>query len=762
MTTPKVPCLGHDERILEPAMARESGIQRTMGLAGATGVGVGAIVGGGILAMAGVAFSATGPSAMLAFALNGIIALLTALSFAEMAAAFPESGGTYTFAKKVLNVRIAFAVGWVVCLASLVAAVLYALGLASFLLLPLREIWPRLFGSVPGFLQSRWAITFLAVLSTLWFSATLLRKSGGGGHWLNVTKSAVFALVIAGGLWGLTKSSGTEIKAHLMPFFPGGATGLFQAMGFTFIALQGFDLIAAVGGEVKNPGRNIPKAMIGSLLIALLIYLPLLFVIATVGVGPGETVAGLGRAQPEGIVAIAARRFLGGSGYWLVIAAGILSMLSALRANLFAASRVAFAMARDRTLSPMLGRLDPQRRLPTVAVLAVAAIVILILILVPDVATAGAASSLIFLITFSFAHYINIVLRRRMDPAHMPFRVGFFPLVPIVGGASCLGLAFFQGVSVPAAGVITVIWLSLGAGLYAFRFAGRAQIFDASAEGVDPLLIKYRGRNPLILLPVDDAENVGSIVAVANAVSPPDVGRVLLLSVVQPPETWVENKAPPSLHNMEVVQREALTASFSSGLAPEALLTIASNHWAEILRVSRLHRCEAILLGLRSISEQASDPGFNELLSHAPCDTILLRCAKTWRFNTTRRILIPIGGRGSHSPLRARVLGSLRRETDLEVQYVCFLPQSVSDEALRRARKSTEMRVEDEMGRHAAITVERCNDPAAEIIRRAPDHDLVILGLQQLQARRRAISDFALRIAGATHGALLLLGHKTE
>lgn len=733
-----------------------------MGLSAATGVGVGAIVGGGILALAGAAFAATGPSAILAFALNGIIALLTALSFSEMAAAFPESGGTYTFAKKVLNVRIAFAVGWVVWFASLVAAVLYALGLASFLLMPLKEIWPQVFGGETGFLSSRWGLTLVAVLATLCFSGVLLRKAGGGGQWINLTKTAIFALLIVAGLWGLTRVSGSEIKTHLVPFFPGGAAGLFQAMGFTFIALQGFDLIAAVGGEIRDPGRTIPRAMIGSLLIALIIYLPLLLVIATVGVGPGQTITGLAREHQEGIIAIAARRFLGGSGYWLVIAAGILSMLSALQANLFAASRVAFAMARDRTLSPRLGLLDPRRRQPRVAVLAVAAIVVLILILVPDVATAGAASSLIFLITFSFAHYINIVLRRRMDPAQMPFRVGLFPLVPVVGGASCLGLAFFQGVSVPAAGVITVIWLSLGAGLYAFRFAGRAQIFDASAEGIDPLLIKYRGRNPLILLPVDDAENIGSIVAVANAVSPTNVGRVLLLSVVKPPETWIEHQTPLSLSQMEMIQREALTASFSSGLAPEALLTVAPNHWAEILRVARLHRCEAILLGLRSISEQAAAPGFNELLSNAPCDTILLRSSKAWRFNKTRRILIPVGGRGGHSPLRARVLGSLRRETDLEVHYACFLPHSVSDEELRRAQRSAERRAGDEMGRGAGMTVERCHDPAAEIIRHAADHDLLILGLQQLQGRRRAISAFVQRIAEETTGALLILGYKRE
>jgi hypothetical protein len=236
-----------------------------------------------------------------------------------------------------------------------------------------------------------------------------------------------------------------------------------------------------------------------------------------------------------------------------------------------------------------------------------------------------------------------------------------------------------------------------------------------------------------------------------------------LLSVVTPPDAWVEHQAPPSLLDMGIVQREALLASYSAGLAPEALLTVSANHWAEILRVARLHRCEALLLGLPSISAQASNPGLNELLSNAPCDTILLRAPRSWRFQATRRVLIPIGGRGSHSPLRARVLGSLRREQpDLTASYVCFLPESVSEEELQRAHKEVRIRAEDEMGAGASVTVERCADPAAEIIRRAADHDLVILGLQQLQARQRAISDFALRIARETTVALLLLGYRTD
>ena len=111
--------------------AAKGGETRRLGPIQATGVGVGAIVGGGILVLAGAAFQATGPSAILAFALNGVVAVITALSFAEMSSMFPESGGAYTFAKKVLTVRAAFVVGWVLWFAYIVAGVLYALGLCG-------------------------------------------------------------------------------------------------------------------------------------------------------------------------------------------------------------------------------------------------------------------------------------------------------------------------------------------------------------------------------------------------------------------------------------------------------------------------------------------------------------------------------------------------------------------------------------------------------------------------------------------------------
>src|SRR5688572_1626451 len=106
--------------------------QRRIGVFGATLVGLGGILGGGMLILAGTAFNSAGPAAILALALNGVVAWLTAMSVTEMSTVFPESGGAYTFAKKVLSVRAAFAVGWILWFAYIVAAVLYALGFAAF------------------------------------------------------------------------------------------------------------------------------------------------------------------------------------------------------------------------------------------------------------------------------------------------------------------------------------------------------------------------------------------------------------------------------------------------------------------------------------------------------------------------------------------------------------------------------------------------------------------------------------------------------
>jgi APA family basic amino acid/polyamine antiporter len=721
--------------------------ERRIGLVGATGVGVGAIVGGGILALAGIAFTTTGPSAMLAFGLNGVIALLTALSFAEMSSKFPESGGTYTFSKKVLSVEAAFMVGWVVWFASIVAAVLYAVGFGYFALVLISDLWGAVLGEAPLWLSSSRMVTAVAVATTLILSVALMLRAAGGGQWVNVGKVVVFGVLILGGLWALTRQSAETTVSSLQPFFSEGFSGLIQAMGYTFIALQGFDLIAAVGGEVREPSKNIPRAMVLSLGIALAIYLPLLFVLAAVGTPAGQGIAAAARENPEGIVAIAAQQYLGQFGYWLVIVAAVLSMFSALQANLFAASRIARAMARDRNLPAPISVLHAQRKTPVLAVAVTAGLVSAILLVLPNVGAAGAASSLIFLITFAIAHWLAILVRQRSSHRPPPFRAPLFPAIPILGGLSCLGLAIFQGVAVPSAGLIALVWLGFGGILFLALFARRARVLDASSTAFEPELVTLRGRSPLMLVPVANPRNVDAMVALADALVPTYIGRVLVQTVAVGPADWDVDSDPEPIERALAVQRELLRLSARLGRRIETLSCLSANPMEEIARAARLFRCDSVLLGLSQISEDHHGSQLESLLGTLDANVVVLRSRQDWRLADARHILVPIGGLRGHEHLRAQLLGSLGRSAERDVTYLRVLPTAAPIDEVQRAERDLRLVAADEVRHACRVEVVQSDDALQTVIDRAEQADLVVLGVQRLGRRKKLFGRFTRQIA---------------
>ncbi|NNM27783.1 MAG: amino acid permease [Phycisphaerales bacterium] len=729
---------------------------------GATGIGVGAIVGGGILALAGVAFAATGPSAVLAFALNGVIAVITALSFAELATRFPESGGTYAFAKKVLSIEAAFTVGWVVWFASIVAAALYAVGFGVFLMLAVAGIAPALVEGAPAWLGGRAGVVLIAGSSTAVLALGLLRSSGGGGAWLNIGKLAVFAVLLAAGLAQIAGAPGS-IRTGLEPFFAAGGLGLVQAMGFTFIALQGFDLIAAIGGEVRDPRRTIPRAMLFSLAIALAIYLPLLLIVATVGMPEGRSVQEVAAEAPEAIVAIAAQNYLGAFGYWLVIVAGVLSMLSALQANLLAASRVALTMARDRTLPAWLEAISLRRRTPWAAVLATAAVVILVLTAVPDVASVGAASSLVFLVTFALAQRLTVMARRRADPGPGVFRVPLFPVLPLTGAAACVALAVFQGISVPSAGIIACVWLAIGGVLYGSVFSRRARSVDAFSQAMDGELVRLRGRSPLVLVPVANPDRAEALVGVANALAPPRVGRVMLLNIVREPEADSGAEADPTapaLANVQAVVREAMTASFVRHLKPEVLVTVAGNPWPEIARVAGTHRCESLVVGFSRLDDPDVGGQLEKLMGRVSSEVVVVHARPGWRLDQVKRVLVPTGGRGGHDVLRARLLGSIHRLGAREITLLRVLPPTASDREVAQAKLALTRIVHDEVPHEGRVVVTRTAEVADTIAEHAADCDLIVLGMRRTGKRRKSFGNVVLALAERVPCGIVMISHR--
>jgi len=732
-----------------------------LGLWAAVGVGVAAIVGGGVLILAGVAFQATGPSAVLAFALNGVLAFLTLLSFAEMSAAFPESGGTYVFSKKVLSIRAAFGVGWIICFASIVAGVLYALGAGFFVAKAAKHLWFAYSGVHLEWLTTGFTTTVIAVTASLFYTYSLYRKQASGGALINLIKVLVFLTLILGGAWYISKESLIDLEDDFGPFLSQGGFGLLQAMGYTFIVYQGFDLIAAVGGKVKNPKKNIPKAMIISLCIAITIYVLFMIAITAATVGPGESIAEVSSHQPESVVMFAAEVYMGKFGLWLVIIAGILAMLSALYANLLAASQIAFSMAKDRTLPRELSKVHEGYGTPVTAVMATALVLVVTVIIVPDVAVAGAASSLIFLLSFAVAHWISILSRLRSKPEDLPFKTPFFPLVPVLGILSCLGLAVFQGVKVPIAGALTLVWLGIGGILYYILFGRRARVFDASAEGYDPQLVSLRGKSPLVLVPIVNPSHAVPMVAVANALAPPITGKVLLLSVVRTPEKeWDADRDSDKLRNTQRVLKESLSAAFRIGLNPEALTTVAHQPWDEIIRVARVHRCESLLLGLTNLNEKSEDR-IEYVMNRVDSDVVVLRTPDFWRLSEVKNILVPVRGAGVQDELLARLLGSICRTTKAEVTFLKVLPEDAAWQKIDHSRKMLFQIAEDQVP-HGQFKVQivKNNNVSEEIISHAEESDLMILGLQRFSRRRKEFGKLPLYIAQQTKCPMLMISRR--
>lgn len=736
--------------------------ERTIELFSATSIGVAAIIGGGILALAGAAFSSAGASATFAIALNGGIAFITAMSFAELSTAFPESGGAYVFANKVLSIRAAFGVGWVLWAGYIVACVLYALGFAAFAMLMLKEGLVVVGATPPEWLASHATMVLLAAGASAYFTFMLTRHVAGGGNWINVAKVGIFAvLIVAGAVVMLMGHPIEQTAARLSPFFAGGISGLAHAMGLTFVLLHGFEVIAAVGGEVRDPRRVIPRAMFLSVGISVAVYVPLLFFVSTVGVPSGASLHEFSSQHGDTMVAAAAREYMGPVGYWLVITVAILGFLSALRANVMAGSRIALSMARDHALPAIIGRINQEHETPAAAVYATGLAVVLVLFVLPNLEAAGAAASLIFLLSFALAHVTAYLARRRARPDADTYRSPWFPLIPVLGATSCTVLGVFEAIAVPAAGRLTIMWLSFGVILYFALFKTHAEIADAGFEGIDPSLGRFRGKEPLVVVPIASPVNARALVEVANALAPNDYARVLLLSVVPPPRNSSEDPLTMLADSQKAVT-EAIGTAMTAGFSPDALISISSDAWAQIRRVAHAHECEGLLLGLGQVpsGKGTLSSQLEALIDDVDCDVAIMRAPAGWHLTTAKRIVVPIGGKGDEHKLRARILGSLCRTGDREVRFVNVLRAGSTDAQCEDARAYVSRLARSHVPGTPSVEVVCDDDPVAALRRAAADADLLVLGLGGDSGRRRVTSRISLSIAREVACATLLLSSK--
>jgi len=388
-------------------------LKRTLNLFDATAIGIGAIIGAGIFVVLGIAVDYAGPAVVVSMVVAGIVALFSALSFAELGSAIPKEGGTYEFAYQLISPSVAFLSGCLWLFGQTVAGAAVSLGLASYFV-----------AVFPFFPSKVVAVSAALLLTTLNLIGT--KHSAMINNILVLIKIVILCLFIGFGVFQVNPTNYSQ-------FAPNGFVGILQGAGFIFFAYLGFGRIAALGGEVKNPKRNLPLAILIALAISVVLYV-MTGLVAT-GLQDYRILAGSGSPLADAVKV---------TGNFTLVAAisfgALVATTSVLLTNLIGLSRVSFAMANNGQLPKSMSKIHAKLGTPYISIL-VTGMLMTILAYVSDLRQTAAITSISILSTHIILHF-SVVRLRKKTPDLKTFKAPLYPLIPALGIVSCIILMF--------------------------------------------------------------------------------------------------------------------------------------------------------------------------------------------------------------------------------------------------------------------------------------------------------------------------------
>ena len=502
---------------------------RSLGLLDILMVGVAAMIGGSIFVLTGPAIGLAGSAVIVAFIINAIITIFTAMAYAELGSAMPEAGGGYLWVREGLPRPNAFISGWMAWLAHIIAGSLYAVSFASFLtgLLEMVNLSHDLvlLNIIP--LDKFIAVVSIAVFTYINIKGT--SETGKTGDVVTIIQLGLIFILIAAGLWVM--SGNPNWKMNFSNFAPMGISGVVAAMGLTFIAFEGYEVIVQTGEEVKNPRRNIPRAIFISLGAVVILYCLIAFVsIGAIFPAGIESWKYIGGSSELGIMKAA--ELIAPYGAFIVLAGGLISTLAALNATTFSSARVAFAMGRNYNLPYQLSAIHKKNKTPYVAIL-ISGIIMAVMAYGLPLAQIAVAAGVIFLLLFTQVNMAVITIRRIYgDKLEYGFKTPFFPVIPIIGIFLKLGLAIFLLFTQPLSWAITVVWVVIGFLIY------RMYTFRKEIDHYAPIVTSegdLERKDYRILIPYTP-EDPDRLLKYAIRVAKENFGEINILRVITVPK----------------------------------------------------------------------------------------------------------------------------------------------------------------------------------------------------------------------------------
>jgi APA family basic amino acid/polyamine antiporter len=464
-------------------------LKRTLSALDLTVFGIGVIIGAGIFTLTGrAAKDYAGPSIALSFVIGAIVCGLAALCYAEFASTVPVSGSAYTFSYATLGELIAWIIGWDLLLELMLGASVVAQGWSQYFVTFLGQLgvtWPTSVG--PGSHFDLPAFLLIAALTLL--IAWGIKESLRVNLVLVGVKLFIVLFVIFAGIQFINRDNWSPfippsqpgkaaegLTTPLLQIITGmtpatyGVMGIMAGAAIVFFAYIGFDVVATTAEEARNPQRDLPRGILGSLAICTLLYVAVTLVIT--GMQNYKDI------DPDAALATAFKA-VGKEGYATLISAGAVAGLTTVVMTLIiGATRVTFAMSRDRLIPAGLGLTNPRTSTPVKLTLIIGTVVGLIASLTPI----GKLEEMVNIGTLTAFMLVSLavpILRKRRPDLKRSFRVPGNPVVPWLSAAACFYLVLNLSVET---WIRFIVWMVLGFLIYFFYSRQHSKLATGEEE----------------------------------------------------------------------------------------------------------------------------------------------------------------------------------------------------------------------------------------------------------------------------------------
>jgi amino acid transporter/nucleotide-binding universal stress UspA family protein len=682
-------------------------LDRTLGMFSAITISVGTMIGSAIFVLAGTTYQIAGPSASLAVFLAGIAAVFTGFSFAELVTIIPKAGGGYVYVKEATgNGIISFICGWGFWLGYAMSCGLFALGFGNFL--------NYFFPFIPQMLGA-----YGLILYVIYTNIRGMKNSGKLQDIITTALIGLLILYIAVGIFHV------DIN-YQIPFFTNGFDGVTSAMGILYMTYIGYGLITTVSEEVIDPEKTIPKAILISIGVVIVIKTAVFFIGS--GIIEWQYLIPSVTSTPLTDTAVEIAGRIGG---YLFALAGLFATLSSINTAVMAASRTSFAMSRDNRLPSVFKVLNGTTKTPIFSILFVGVIIVLVATL-KDLEHISTVTSILSLIGYTLVNFSLIIFRKKHPELKRHFKVPLYPLTTIIGISINIFLIVYLAYSDILALIVSVSIISIGL-IYYYLIMPRLRYAVKGVSTHDiPSISKSNIEHGLkqkneIIVPISNPYTMETLLEFGKKIADSEKDTDLLpLHIVKLPENVIISSDYDKLKELAEQKDDIINKlkccddMIEKYGEPYIVQTRDVAHG--INSVAEEYDHPMVLLGWHKsgLAKNMLGGVIPDVLENAQANICIMKANRN--IPAYKEILFPYGG-GRYSQLSASIAHRIAKAFDAKVTFLKAIDYGEDEreacELLKKAMEKFETRVDYKVVH---------GDLIDNVISMSVDYDLLLIG----------------------------------